>query len=910
MDAALGPPEKMADRREELTPMMAQYFELCDQYDDALVLFQVGDFYEAFCEAAETVARQCEVTLTKREDSTGQYAMAGVPIDNAESYVERLLEAGYRVAVADQVQDPEETTGVVDRAVTRILTPGTLTEDELLDSDRHNFVAAVTAGDGYALAVLDVSTGDFYATSARSESTIEDELGRFDPAEVIVGPNAATDMLPDGCIVSPYDDEAFDADVAREQLREYFGSLPNGATEAELRACGALLSYGEYVRAGEQERLDYLNHLTRYNPREYLVLDAVALRSLELFERRAVHGHENGTLAAVVDETASAPGRRTLDDWLRRPLLDREEIARRHDAVGELREQVQQRERIHDLLRDVYDIERLISRIARGRANARDLRSLKATLDVVPELRNVLADTDCGKLASLRDSLDPLGDVRSLIGDAIREDPAREITEGGVIRPEYDERLAQLRETERKGKEWIDDLEARERERTGIDSLKVGHNSVHGYYIEVTDANLDRVPDDYERRQTLKNAERYYTPALKEREDEILRAESLADEREYDLFCESRERVADRSERVQALAGALAELDVLVSFATVAAEYDYTRPVVGRPANDTGGDDVAGDDGDDGIYVEDGRHPVVERTEESFVPNGTKLDSDERVAVITGPNMSGKSTYMRQVALIVILAQAGSFVPASEARIQVVDRIFTRVGASDDIAGGRSTFMVEMTELADILDNATEQSLVLLDEVGRGTSTADGFAIARAVTEYVHDELGAMTLFATHHHDLTSVATRLDSAYNLYFKTSQDGSEVVFEHAVDRGTADASYGVEVAATAGIDTAVVDRARELLTGETRGPSDDSSAEAQRRVTTNGSGDETEQASSGEPETNGTGGSVDDEFPEAAIREILASVDIATMTPLEALNTLSTIQQQFDENSTDSGDESGL
>jgi DNA mismatch repair protein MutS len=902
MDAALGPPEKMVDRQAELTPMMAQYFELCDQYDDALVLFQVGDFYEAFCEAAETVARQCEVALTKREDSTGQYAMAGIPIDNAESYVERLLESGYRVAVADQVQDPEETTGVVDRAVTRILTPGTLTEDELLDSDRHNFVAAVTAGDSFAVAVLDISTGDFYATSARSQSTIADELGRFDPAEAIVGPNATAEMLPDGCIESPYTTESFDVEVAREHLREYFGSLPNDATDAEVRACGALLSYGEYARAGEHERLDYLNHLTWYDPREYLVLDAVALQSLELFERRAVHGHENGTLAAVVDETASAPGRRTLDDWLRRPLLDREEIARRHDAVGELREAVQMRERVYDLLRDVYDIERLVSRIARGRANARDLRSLKATLDIVPELRDILADADCGKLASLRESLDPLADVRSLIGEAIPEDPAREITEGGVIKPEYDETLADLRETERVGKDWIDDLEDGERERTGIDSLKVGHNSVHGYYIEVTDANLDRVPEEYERRQTLKNAERYYTPALKEREDEILRAESLADEREYDLFCDIRQRVADHSERVQALADTLAELDVLVSFATVAAEYDYIRPVVGRAAseNDTAGAKEA-EPVVDGIHIEDGRHPVVERTEESFVPNGTKLDRIERVAVITGPNMSGKSTYMRQVALIVILAQAGSFVPASEARIQVVDRIFTRVGASDDIAGGRSTFMVEMTELADILDNATEHSLVLLDEVGRGTSTADGFAIARAVTEYVHDELGALTLFATHHHDLTSVAAQLDSAYNLHFKTSQDGTDVVFEHAVDRGTADASYGVEVAATAGIDTTVVDRARELLAGEARGAMDNASSnvDAHDRVATNGASDHASRPASGDPETNGSEQSVSDEFPEAAIRETLDSVDIATMTPLEALNTLSTIQQQLDE-----------
>jgi len=869
MDAALGPPAKMRERAEELTPMMAQYFELCEQYDEELLLFQVGDFYEAFCEAAETVARKCEITLTKREDSTGEYAMAGIPIDNAESYVDRLLDAGYRVAIADQVQEPEETTGVVDRAVTRIVTPGTLTEDELLETDRNNYVAALAAGETTGLAVLDVSTGDFYATSAAGAATIEDELGRFDPSEAIVGPDAPASVLAEGCVVSPYDREAFDRERAREVLSTYFGAPDRLlATDSEVRACGALLAYAEYARAGENDRLDYLNHLTRYDPREYMLLDAVALESLELFEHRAVGGRQEATLAGVVDETASALGRRELDDWLRRPLIDREAIGRRHDAVGELRERVRIREGLHDELRDVYDIERLISRISRGRANARDLRSLAETLGVVGRLRDLLADADCGRLCDLRESLDPLAEIRTLIGEAIRDDPAREITEGGVIQPSYDEDLARLRETEREGKAWVDGLEASERERTGIDSLKVGHNAVHGYYIEVTDANLDRVPDDYERRQTLKNAERYYTPALKEREDEILRAESRADELEYELFCGVRSTVAGESERVQALAETLAELDVLVSFATVAAEHDYTRPVVGDDAGPTV----------DGIHVEAGRHPVVEQTETEFVPNDTHLDADRHVAVLTGPNMSGKSTYMRQVALIVVLAQAGSFVPAASARLGIVDRIFTRVGASDDIAGGRSTFMVEMSELATILDHATEQSLVLLDEVGRGTSTADGRAIAQAVTEHLHDEIGALTLFATHHHDLTAVAADLDRACNLYFRTSRTDDGVVFEHAVEPGTADASYGVEVAATAGVEGDVVDRARTLL-----------DADVSREDTRDDSRD------GGEPPASATNG----ETPSGDLRERLAAVDVATTTPLEALETLAELKRQIDE-----------
>jgi DNA mismatch repair protein MutS len=914
MDAALGPPEKMRERREDLTPMMAQYFELCDRYDDALVLFQVGDFYEAFCEAAETVARRCEITLTKREDSTGTYAMAGVPVDNAESYIERLLEAGYRVAVADQVQDPEETTGVVDRAVTRVITPGTLTEAELLDTERNNYVAAVAADGSLGLAVLDVSTGEFYATTTDTPADLADELGRFDPAEVLLGPNAPEEMLPEGVVVTTSEPATFALGEASQRLAEYFGDPDRLlAGTSERRACGALLSYAEYARGGEQGRLDYINHLTRYDPHEYMLLDAVAIESLELFEPRAVHGREGGTLVEVVDETASALGRRTLDAWLRRPLLDAERIAARHDAVGELRERVQARERLHDRLRDVYDIERLVSRVARTRANARDLRSLADTLAVVPDLRDVLDDAGCEKLVSLRERLDPLLELRSLIEEAIVPDPPQELTEGGVIRPEYDEKLARLRETEREGKAWVDDLEASERERTGIDSLKVGHNSVHGYYIEVTDANLDRVPGEYERRQTLKNAERYYTPALKEREEEILSAEQRADDLEYDLFCAVRSQVADESERVQALADALAELDVLVSFATVAAEQDYARPVVGIDP------DRNGDGG--GVHIEDGRHPVVERTEDSFVPNDAHLDRSERLAVLTGPNMSGKSTYMRQVALTAILAQAGSFVPASEARLQVFDRVFTRVGASDDIAGGRSTFMIEMSELATILDSATDRSLVLLDEVGRGTSTADGLAIAQAVTEHLHDEVGALTLFATHHHDLTRVAADLDAAHNLYFRTERTDEGVIFEHAIERGTADASYGVEVAATAGIDERVVNRARELLErpdtgdpGTDRSDADISDTDRPDTGPPDADSQDTGGLGAGEKRTgSGTGsGAVDagGTVPEAGrrardtaatdeVRRRLREVDVATTTPLEALETLADLKDRVEE-----------
>ncbi|WP_181684596.1 DNA mismatch repair protein MutS [Halorhabdus salina] len=860
MDAALGPPAKMAERREELTPMLSQYVEVTERYDDALVLFQSGDFYKAFCDAADVLARVCEVTLTEREDSTGTYAMTGVPIDNAESYVEKLLDAGYRVAIAEQVEDPDAVSGVVDRAVTRIITPGTLTEDELLGGAENNYVAALVAAEGrFGVAVLDVSTGDFYATSTDDRDTIRDELTRFSPAEGIVGPDAP-DLFGGECTVSPVVEDYFAESHAHERVTEYFGPPDRLlATDAEVKACGALLAYAEYARGGQDGRLDYLNHLTRYDPREYMVLDAVALESLEIFERRTVTGGTDLTLVDVMDETACALGRRRLTEWLRRPLLDRDRIEARHAAVGELVSALQTRERLQALLADVYDIERLISRVSRSRADARDLRSLKDTLDVIPELRAALADAGAPLLADLQDRLDELDDVRGLIDDAIAPDPPTEITEGGIISEGYHERLDELRATEREGKDWIDDLEARERERTGIDSLKVGHNAVHGYYIEVTDANLDRVPKDYQRRQTLKRAERYYTPELKEREDEILRAESQAEDLEYELFVEVREQVAAQSERVQAVADAVATLDVLVSFATVAAERDYCRPTFDS----------------DGIHVEGGRHPVVERAEDQFVPNDVDLDDDAFLAVITGPNMSGKSTYMRQVGLIAILAQAGSFVPAASATLRIVDRVFTRVGASDDIAGGRSTFMVEMSELATILDQASTDSLVLLDEVGRGTSTTDGLAIARAVTEYIHDDVGATTLFATHHHELTDVAASLSRATNMHFRTDRESGDVAFPYEIAPGPATASYGVEVAAVAGVPDPVVDRSRGLL-------------DAQARLD-NAVAQETSDSNGSESTPQGTNATSDE------LQAELQSLNVAELTPLEALNTLAKLQR---------------
>ncbi len=918
MDTATvtGPPPSMTEVRDELTPMLSQYYDLCESYPDSLVLFQVGDFYETFCEAAEATARICEITLTKREDSTGTYPMSGIPIDNASGYVEKLLDAGYRVAVADQIEDPEEASGLVDRAVTQIITPGTVVDDELLDSGTTNYVAAVaregeetgggsTAADPdetWALAAVDVSTGECLVTGA-DRGRLREELARIAPAELLYGPDVDSEALaPDGfdfeAMVTEHDPDAFERDTARERVGAY---VPNTdavvANDTELRACGAVLAYAEYTQG--DEHLDYVSRITRYDPRESLRLDTTALRSLELFETR---GHGTGRpLFDVIDETACALGRRLLTRWLRRPLVDADAIDARHDAVDELAERSLAREAIREHLADVYDVERLASRVSRGRANARDLRSLKATLDVVPEVKAELDGVESDRLESLRSALDELEDVRDLIDRAIQTDPPIEITEGGVIREGFDDDLDDLRTAEREGRQWVADLEAGERERTGIDSLEVGHNQVHGYYIEVTNPNLERVPDDYTRRQTLKNSERFYTPELKQREDEIFGASERADSLEYDLFTEVRSDVGEETERMQAVADALAELDVLASLAAVAVHNDYVRPELGH----------------DSIEIEAGRHPVVEQTQGEFVPNGARLGGDAGdVAVITGPNMSGKSTYMRQVALVVVLAQLGSFVPADAARLPIVDRVFTRVGASDDIAGGQSTFMREMAELTDILHGATENSLVLLDEVGRGTSTTDGLAIARATTEFVDSEIGAYTLFATHYHELTELADERDGVFTLHFAAQRDDDDrVTFLHRVEPGASSSSYGVEVAELAGVPDAVVARSRELVAASERATGvdggdgvDERSESVQGTLTaalTNGHGSESDGASGravevvDSDEASPDEGAVQSDGALASIAADIAELDIARMTPLEALNALNDLQTRVDD-----------
>jgi DNA mismatch repair protein MutS len=861
--AVTGPPDGMVDARGDLTPMLSQYFELCAEYEDALLLFQNGDFYQTYCDAAEEVARVCELTLTEREDSTGTYPMAGIPVDSAATYVERLLDAGYRIAVAEQVEQATEASGLVDRAVTRVVTPGTLVDDDLLGTGTKNYVAAVTReGRARAVAAVDVATGECLVTSVDDEAARDAELDRLAPAEMLVGPDADVDVeaLAAAPMVTDHEAAGVSVETATDTLAAYV-ARPGAVVEsdAERRACGAALAYAEWTQ-GDDGPLEYVSRIRRYDPRAALGLDATAMRSLELFENRGTGSSE--TLFGVLDDTACALGRRTLDGWLRRPLVDRARIEARLDAVDALADAALARETIRDALGEVYDLERLAGRVSRGRANARDLRSLKTTLDAVPDVLAGLDDVDgdATRLDELSERIDPIDDVRRLVERAIRPDPPVELTAGGVIREGFDDELDGLRETEREGRAWVADLEARERDRTGIDSLSVGHTQVHGYYIEVTDPNLDRVPDDYTRRQTLKNAERFYTPELKRREDEILGAAERADTVEYERFCEVRASVAAETDRLQTVADALAALDALATLAAVAVDRNYVRPAFHEG----------------GIEIEAGRHPVVETTERRFVPNDADLPPGS-VGLVTGPNMSGKSTYMRQVALIVVLAQIGGFVPADAATLPIVDRVFTRVGASDDIAGGQSTFMREMAELTAILHEASPNSLVLLDEVGRGTSTTDGRAIARATVEFLHDEVGATTLFATHYHDLTELAEGYDRVRNLHFAADREDGDVTFLHRIAEGPASSSYGVEVARLAGVPDPVVERARTLVDG-------------------------TAPAANGRDErtrvTRPTA-AVDADEADDPLADRLRRADLARTTPIEALNLLAELQARVEE-----------
>lgn len=799
-----------------MTPMMQQYTAIKRQYADCILFFRMGDFYEMFNEDAVTASRELEITLTARNKGGGDKTpMAGVPHHSADSYVAQLVKKGYRVAICEQMEDPSEANGIVRRDVVRVVTPGTALDHLTLQDDQNNYLGAVLLHqERVGVAYVDISTGEFALTELNWEPGIViDELSRIQPSELIISPEIRNQARIQGfvdqqlkVVLNPVR-ENFRFKEAYQLLTEHFKTqtlygFGCEEMEAGIFAAGAIM---EYLNETQKRSLDHINNLKTYFTQEYMVLDAATRRNLELTSTLR-DGKRKGSLLGVLDRTVTAMGGRKLKQWINQPLLKAEQINERLDAVTEFLNHFYEKDQLRELLKDVYDIERLLGRIVYGSANARDLVALKNSLMLLPEIKNLLDGFISARFNILSERLDLLEDVAELVETALLDDPPTSVRDGGLIADGFNEELDQFRDAATNGKEWLTRLEMQERERTGIKSLKVGFNKVFGYYLEVTKANLELVPEDYIRKQTLTNSERYITPELKEKESLILGAEEKSVVLEYQLFVEIRDQVADQMKRIQDSAAVLAELDVLLSFATVAVEQNYCRPTINM---------------DDEIHILQGRHPVVEEMlNQPFVPNDTYLNGDSaRFAIITGPNMAGKSTYMRQVALITLMAQIGSFVPAEEATIGLTDRIFTRVGASDDLTTGQSTFMVEMNEVANIVHNATRRSLIILDEVGRGTSTYDGLSIAWAVVEYIHNQerLGARTLFATHYHELTILEDQLHGVRNYNVAVEENERDgVVFRHEIIPGAADQSYGIEVARLAGLPQELLERAQEILT----------------------------------------------------------------------------------------------
>ncbi len=792
----------------EATGIVGEFLALKAETDADLLAMQCGDFYEFFDEDAETVADELDLKVSQKSSHGSSYPMAGVPVDDLTPYLTALVERGYRVAVADQ----HETSDGHERAITRIVTPGTLIETP--DDDAQYLAAVVREGDGYGVAAADVTTGQFFVTSVGgedSEGTLLTELYKFDPAEVLPGPDVRADeALLDRirerttATLTLHAAESFAPGRARHRVREQFGddtteSVGIDDDEAAIRAAGAVLSYVEETGQGA---LASVTRLQTYSGSDHVELDATTQRNLELTE--TMQGDRSGSLFSTIDHTVTSAGGRLLSQWLVRPRQSRRELERRQSGVAALAEAAMAREDLREVLDGAYDLERLASRAASGSADAGDLLRVAETLALLPRSAEVIEGTDRLAESPLAEVVadadrESAADLAAELDEALADDPPSTVTQGGLFRRGYDDELDEIIEQHEAAKEWIETLDQREKGRHGITHLQVDRNKTDGYYIQVGKSEADDVPDEYEAIKTLKNSERFTIPELEEKEREILRLEEQRGELEYELFQNLRERVADRATLLQDVGRALAELDALASLATHAVRNDWTRPEL-----------VEGRD----LDIRQGRHPVVEQTT-SFVPNDLSMDDDRRFLIVTGPNMSGKSTYMRQAALITLLAQIGSFVPAESARVGLVDGIFTRVGALDELAQGRSTFMVEMQELSNILHSATDESLVILDEVGRGTATYDGISIAWAATEYIHNQVRAKTLFATHYHELTGLADHLDRVENVHVAADESDGDVTFLRTVRDGPTDRSYGIHVADLAGVPDPVVDRSRDVL-----------------------------------------------------------------------------------------------
>ncbi len=796
----------MSDR----TPMMKQYYKLKNQYPDSILFFRMGDFYEMFDEDAKLVAKELDIALTTRDKGKDDpIPMAGVPYHSVDSYLQRLIKNGYTVAIAEQVEDPKQAKGLVDREVVRVVTPGTVIDEGLLDDSSNNFLIGI-AGDGpYGLAAVDISTGDFLVTQLDDEKALVSEIVRYEPSECILSSSLINEeqfveklRQEVSMMINKYKDEAFRFHPAELKLLDQFGTEslePLGISDKKqaVRAAGAVL---DYLEDTQKRTMDYIQRLQFYSHDDYMTLDATTLKNLEIFQNLR-EGGKKGTLLEIMDDTVTSMGYRRLKKWLQQPLLDIDLIEERLKAVQELKDEIFLRDDLRNQMDGMSDIERLISRVVYGNANARDLISIKNVLGKLQPLLEILDDVKSDYLLNLKKSLDPMEDIWKLIDDSIINDPPNTVKEGGIIKEGFDDDLDELKRKTKGGKEWISSLERKEKDKTGIETLKVGYNKVHGYYIEVPKSQDDKVPENYSRKQTLKNSERYYTEELKDKEEEIISSEEKMEAFEYEIFKEIREGAGSHSERFQKTAEVLSKLDVITTFAHLAVRNDYNRPDIGE---------------DGRLDINEGRHPVVEKTVDSFIPNDALLDKENnRYIIITGPNMSGKSTYMRQNALITLLAHVGSFVPAEKAHIGIVDRIFTRVGSLDALTRGKSTFMVEMVELANILHNASQDSLILLDEIGSGTSTFDGLSIAWAVTEYINKNIKAKTLFATHYHEITELEKSLKGVKNLHVAVKESEGDVTFLRKVREGHTDESYGIHVASLAGVPNPVVERSMEVL-----------------------------------------------------------------------------------------------
>ena len=867
----------------EFSPMMQHYLDTKEKYKDCILFYRLGDFYEMFFDDALKVSKELELTLTGKECGQEERApMCGIPYHAADTYIARLISKGYKVAICEQLEDPKTAKGMVKRDVIRVVTPGTVIEANLLDDKKNNYIMSIYKnGIYFGVTVCDVTTGDFRTTEIKETNNFAmllDEISKYSPAELVVNP-----MMYDCSEEISKIRERFDIYITRldeneftddyKELTEKYKMVDDDENKIDnitdyMLSVSATNALRAYLLDTQKNNLDHINKLIIYKTTKYMALDINARRNLEITEKLRDKS-KKGTLLWVLDKSSTAMGGRLIRRWLNNPLLDVKQINKRLDAVQELKDNVILRGDLIDLLKKVYDIERLAGKISYGSANGRDLISLKNSAQQLPEIKKVLSNAKSELLSELHSELDVLKDVYSLINKTIVEEPPIAIKEGGLIKKGYDKEIDQLKEATTNGKNWIVKLEVEEREKTGIKGLKVGFNKVFGYYIEVTKSNLSLVPDRYIRKQTLTNGERYITEELKNLENQILGAEEKVINLEYNVFVEVRNKIEAQIERLQKSAGVVAMLDGLCSFATVAEDMNYVRPQV---------------DSSGVIDIKDGRHPVIEKMlpSGSFVQNDTYLDKNEnRLSIITGPNMAGKSTYMRQVALITLMAQVGSFVPASYAKIGIVDKIFTRVGASDDLSMGQSTFMVEMMEVAQILKEATSNSLVILDEIGRGTSTYDGLSIAWAVAEYISDKekCGAKTLFATHYHELTDLENKLDGVKNYSIAVKEKGEDIIFLRKIVKGGTDESYGVHVAKLAGVPQVVTKRANEILKSiEKKNVLNNKKIEKQDKNVADGQ-------------------LTMYNYKLAELAHELDKVDVNELTPIEALNTLVKIKEKM-------------